>query len=76
MAEKTRRIRIEADSHDPMNQRVIDVETGETIEGVTAVDVKLRPGELPQALLVIEDFDLGVEAEADVSLQLEFGAPL
>ena len=76
MAEKTRRIRIEADGRDPMNQRVVDAETGERIDAVLSVTIQILPGELPRATLVISDFDAVITAEADVSVEPELGAPL
>lgn len=76
MAEKRRRIRIEARGLDPMNQRVVDAETGEPIDAVVSVDIRLRPGKVPQAQIVIQDFDVDVQAEADVSVEPELGAPL
>lgn len=76
MAEKRRRIRIEASGLDPMNQRVVDAETGEPIDSVISVDIKLRPGEIPQAQLVIQDFDVDIQAEGDVTVEPELGAPL
>lgn len=74
--EKTRRIKIVADGLDPHSARVIDAKTGEQINAVVSVDVQLRPNEIPRAQLVIQDFDLEVEAEAEVSVKEELGAPL
>ena len=76
MAEKKRRLRIKAQGEDPWSARVEDAETGEMIESVISVDIRIRPGEIPQAQLVIQDFELDVEAEADVSVEPELGAPL
>lgn len=73
---KQRRIRFVAKGLNPMDVRVEDADTGEILTTVVAVDIRIRPGEIPQAEMVVEDFDLDLIAETDVSVKEELGAPL
>ena len=56
----TRKLKIIANS-DCISGKVIDVETGELIEGIAEVDISLRSAELPVAIIKM----IGMEVEVE-----------
>ena len=56
----TRKLKIIANS-DCISGKVIDVETGELIEGIAEVDISLRSAELPVAIIKMVGMEVEVE---------------
>ncbi len=58
-----RRVKFVSDGN-PYNMRLVDAQTGETIKGVTKVEMVLTPAELPEMVVHYVDFLVDIDTEA------------